>query len=350
MAAPKNPWVENALDFIPGARFLANTGSVLSGQMPSKEDFQSGYVGMIPGAAVAKGIGLAAKAARKVINPTKAEAAAAAINKLIKQKQVAVNMPRSAFDKMMAMRDPQYLTQLDGTLGHGVNSPVLRRELADQTYGAGANPISGFLTTKNPKSVINNPALTEAEAAAKRVKLGSTPNATGGNNPGMYGQNDLVTLFLNKEASKGAQIFPGDTGALHKPLQPRSLFEGKVLPTSDFVEKYLPGWQGNYIEAQIGSIKPSDIAKIAARSPQKVQETLKNAGLNIPVKEFKDAVKDPNKLQTLIAKAQQKAAAALAKRDAPYSPAQLRLQQQLAEQRLRDAPRDATGRLISPEG
>lgn len=248
------------------------------------------------------------KTVAKAVAPSAAKSAANSLSKLIAQKQVAVNMPRTAFDKMMAMENPQYLTQLDGVQGMGLNNPAYRQQLAEQAYGKGANPISGFLTTKNPK-----PFVAGANDVANRVSQGATPNLGGGANVGAYGKDDLVTLYLNKNASKKASIFPGDAGALGGSAAPRPLAAGKVSSTDKFVQDYLQGGRGNYVEANVSSIKPSDIAKIAAQSPESVLASLNKAGLKIPVQAFKAAQKDPNKLQALITNAQKKAAVAINK-------------------------------------
>lgn len=72
-----------ALDLIPGARFVANTVELLKGNQPSKEDFQSGYLGLIPAAGLVKGalggykIAKAADSTSKVVNTVKGAASVA---------------------------------------------------------------------------------------------------------------------------------------------------------------------------------------------------------------------------------------------------------------------------------
>jgi hypothetical protein len=83
-AAKKNPVVETALDVIPGARFLANTGQVLSGNKVSPANMQAGYLGLVGGIGAARAVAGAGKAVTSsILKKNAAEVAGGPIPKTL---------------------------------------------------------------------------------------------------------------------------------------------------------------------------------------------------------------------------------------------------------------------------
>ena len=244
---------------------------------------------------------------RRAINPTAAEAGASAINSLLKQKQLAVNMPLKNFESMMGMENPRVLTKLDNpNVGRfDMLSPESRAQIAESNFGSGSNPISAFVTTKKQKAIPDFGTTPQAAGTyiKNQIAMGANPNSRTTMDVGSYlGSGDGVSLYLKKNKFKDSTIFPGDTAAisgtdLNVPIRPGT----KVTPDSAFVDAATKfNRTGNYLEANVlNGITPKDIRKIVSTNPEQTKAILQQAGIKIPVTQMKGTIRNPSKLESL---------------------------------------------------
>lgn len=376
MATPKkkDPVLENFLNFVPGARFLANTGSVLSGQMPSKEDFQNGALGLVGGAGAVRGAVGAAKMAPYAIesvmkslapktyinnaaktaytanpgvgwgsNTVRNAAEDAAFRVAQNKARVVKAVPGKALLGIIGGNDNAIKNMFQtGTRGLGASGPELRTAAEQAIFDADKVQALNYGYVASTKDI---PRVPLAPRHSNNDFLALANKET----PRAYGETALV---FKKGVNNDATVTWGDSGAMGSSMRANRVQGSPVTPIpfnqmGSNMDAAGRAWlQGNpggyhaipYVEAQwTKPLTLGDVSKIIAPASSKadIQAALKAAGLRKKVVTWEDLSKPGILDKVKVSLAKMKAIA-----DAKAA----------TKSRERRTPIDDFGKLISPEG